>query len=456
MHSIKRFFRSIAGRSAFASVLILPVLILATGLGIDRAFKQSLLRAEEQQLTTWAYLLLAAAEAENGQLEMPAAFTEPRFSQPGSHLYAFVHRESGGVLQPAEMLWQSPSSRWLDLRDLGLTQEQALAPVVSFFAPFSDDFFVLRYRIQWEQEEGEDLSLVFSLYHASEEYRQQLQAFSTTLWRWLSGVGVLLLLGQWLLLYWSLRPLHWLSGKLSALNRGEVASITGAFAGELQPLVDNLNQLLVEEKSGRERYRNALSDLAHSVKTPLAVLRNEVHETTKNDALMVEQIQRLEDIVSRQLARASLAHGAIRHHQNAMQVASRLATSLKKLFPNVTIELGADKLMLPVDEKDLFDLLGNVMENACKYGAETIKISGGDSLYRGSQYKTLIVSDDGPGMPESVRAGVLARGLRADESKAGQGLGLSLVQDIVLAQGGELTLETSDLGGLAVCCRFPV
>lgn len=447
--------RSIAGRSALASLLILPLLILATGLGIDRAFKQSLLRAEEQQLTTWAYLLLAAAETEAGQLEMPAAFTEPRFSQPGSHLYAFVHQETNGVLQPETLIWQSPSSRWLDLSEFGLQQQQRLAPVVSYFAPYSDNYFVLRYRIQWEQDDGADLNLVFSLFHASEEYRQQLKAFSGTLWRWLTAVGVLLVLGQWLLLYWALRPLHWVSEKLSALNRGEVASISGDFSGELQPLVDNLNQLLAQEKSGRDRYRNALSDLAHSVKTPLAVLRNEMHETVKNDALMLEQIQRLEDIVSRQLARASLAHGAIKSQHNAVAVASRLAASLKKLFPSVNITLESEKLLLPVDEKDLFDLLGNVMENACKYGAQQIRISGGDIQYRGTAYKTLVISDDGPGMPDAVRARVLTRGLRADETKAGQGLGLSLVQDIVLAHGGELLLDASELGGLAVSCRFP-
>lgn len=452
---LKNPLQSITGRAFIASLLLVPALIAATGLGIYRAYEQSSLEAEQQQLTTWAYLLLAAADTQAGQLVMPKVFTEPRFSQPGSDLYAQVHADQKGTISAASLLWQSASARWLSSAELEPSGKIVLPAQVSSFDASRKNYFMLRYRVQWEQEQGQDLNLVFSLYHGKRAYNQSLAAFRSTLWRWLMAIAILVIGGLLVLVVWALRPLRGLNGQLQALNRGEVATISEHYAREIRPLVNNLNQLLAREQAGRERYRNALADLAHTIKTPLAVLRTELHQTRPDQALMLEQIQRLDDIVARQLIRAAIVHGAIVQQHDAATVAHRLALSLKKLFPKVNFSVPPEKIMLAIDEKDLFDMLGNIMENACKYGASELRISGGEDRYRGRSCRYLQVDDNGPGMDAHKRETILKRGQRADETQTGQGLGLGLVQEIVLAHGGELLLGTSELGGLSVHCRFP-
>lgn len=436
-------------------LLLLPLLVGVTGLGLDRAFKQSLLAAERGRLTSQVYLLLAAADVDEGELALPKVFTEPLLSQPNSGLYGFVHADKGNVLDSERELWRSTSAQWLSASELGLHQSPRLHSAVTEFGRWQSEYFYLRYRVRWEQGDGPELPLVFSVYQSTEPFNTQLASYRANLWWWLVLVALGMLVLYGVLLFWGLRPLRSLTAALAALNRGEQRRIDGELPLELRPLAHNINTLLASEKGARERYRNTLADLAHSIKTPLAVARNELHSSSPDTVLLNEQLLRMHDIINHQLQRARVNEGDFQMAVDALPIVQRLCKTLQKLHPAVAFALPEGELKLRMDEKDLFEILGNTLENACKYGATRVQISAAPQLYKSQPHMRVTVADNGPGIAPQARRQLVGRGQRLDEQQPGQGLGLALVHDILAAYGGEIQLDESALGGLAVHFFLP-
>ncbi|BFM11936.1 ATP-binding protein [Simiduia litorea] len=442
------------GRLLLASLALLPLLIGATGIGLDRAFQQSLVAAEKLRLTSQVYLLLAAVDIDDGQIIMPKVFTEPQFSQPGSGLYGFIHRDDNGKFGSHDERWRSSSAQWLSAEQLLIEPTHKLSSSLIEFSE-SEQFFILHYRVRWELADQSHLPLVFSVYQDKASFDTGLAAFRAELIYWMATIAIVTLLTQFFLLLWGLLPLRRLTQSVAAFTRGETSRVQGEFPMELRGLTRNVNALLESEKRLRERYRNTLADLAHSVKTPLAVVQNALRDTELDKPLLWEQMQRMQDIVSHQLQRAQIGRSDFLTAIDAVVIARRIVNSLKKLHPQVHFNLPDAELFLRIDEKDLFELLGNTLENACKYGAQRIAVRVASDVHRGEPYNVISLDDDGPGVPGHLRETILSRGQRADEKQAGQGLGLALVQDIMMAYGGELELSTSELGGLQVKFFFP-
>lgn len=447
---------SIKGRLLLASLLVLPVLVGATGVGLDRAFKHSLLAAEQSRLRSQVYLLLAAAEVDAGVLALPKVFTEPLLSQANSGLYGFVHADKDNHLDSERELWRSASAQWLTPAELGLQHSQPLRNAVTEFGRWQEDYFFLRYRVRWEFGDENELPLVFSVYQTTAPFNGQLESYRATLWRWLAVVGLGSVLLQIGLLLWGLRPLRVLTSAISGLNSGDLHRVEGQFPVELQGLTKNLNALLDAEQSARARYRNTLADLAHSLKTPLAVARNELHATTPDHQVLAEQMARMHDIVNHQLQRARVSDGDFHLSIDVLPILERLTSTLKKLYPSVAFQLPKSAVKLRMDEKDVFEILGNTLENACKYGATEIAVEVDSLTFKGQPHLKLVIADNGPGIAPAAREKLALRGQRLDENQPGQGLGLALVQDILVAYGGELQLEASTLGGLAVNFWLPI
>lgn len=443
------------GRLLLASLILLPALVGLTGFGLDRAYQQSLLAAEKSRLTSQVYLLLAAADVNDGQVYLPKAFTEPQLSQPGSGLYGFVHADHDNQLDTDKEYWRSASAQWIAPQQLGLDQPTHLPGAVIEFTHSDGDYFHLHYRIRWEQETGGELPLVFSIYQSMTGYRQQLEGYRSVLVFWLSVVTAASVLMQCGLLVWGLRPLQRLAHAIAALTRGEIGAIKGVFPMELRGLQQNLNALLESEKHQRSRYRNTLADLAHSIKTPLAVINGEINHAAPDGLLIKEQVGRIGDIVGRQLQRASAGDSGFLMAIDPSNAIERLISSLGKLYPAVHFNFTACAYRVRIDEKDLFEILGNTLENACKYGASQVSVSVQPEQHRGREFIALSIADDGPGIAKEARTTLLTRGQRLDELQSGQGLGLALVQDIVVAYGGELRLDDSSLGGLVIKILLP-
>ncbi len=229
----------------------------------------------------------------------------------------------------------------------------------------------------------------------------------------------------------------------------------GDYATELEGLAGNLNAFINSERAHLERYRNALADLAHSLKTPLSILRGCADSFSDNKELVKEQILRMDEIVEYQLQRAA-AKG---EHKTAgtvdlSTVIKKISASLNKVYldKNITFDINVPE-QCPVyyEEGDLYEIVGNLMDNACKWCSHTVKVSISLNEHKGRRNFAVLlqVEDDGSGIPTGKLADILKRGVRADENIHGHGIGMAVVYELVRLMGGLLEGKKSvALGGM--------
>jgi len=261
-----------------------------------------------------------------------------------------------------------------------------------------------------------------------------------------------------MVLRWGLRPLRKLIGELHGIEGGTQGQIDAPYPHELTPLTGALNAMIRHERSQLQRYRNALGDLAHSLKTPLAVLRGLSSDERLTDAAqrqLDEQVGRMQQIADHQLSRAATAgRRALAQPVGVHPIAARLAAALKKVHADkgLAFDLVVSlRLLVRVDSGDLHELLGNTLDNAAKWARTRVQLHAA----RASSTLELIVEDDGPGFPAEPER-LLERGVRADSRVPGQGLGLASVVEILRAYEGDIVLgRSAELGGARVVLRIP-
>ena len=445
---------SLRTRLVLVSLFVLLLFVGLTGVAIDRAFRESADTAQQARLEALLYLLMGRLEvSDEGALQLPAPLPDARLELPGSGLYAIIHRRdpvspgtvADRVSRPATE-WRSPSTAGVDV-----PQGVFLSPGQRrVFDNTADDGSVLRIMVQgvrWSiGPEASEIS--FSIAAPLSSTGSEVAAYRRSLWSALTLTSLALVLALLLVQHWGLRPLHTLARRLAAMERGEADALAGTYPAELAPLVDNLARLLASQQTMLARHRNALGDLAHSLKTPLAVLSG-----TPSDASLAEVVQtqtrRMDEIIRYQLQRASTAGASqIAPARLLLPLVERLQASLGKVYQGRSIQFQFDiepDLRVRMDEGDALELLGNLLDNACKWGHTKVWVSAS----RGAQGLVLTVEDDGPGMNGSAWS--VQRGLRGDEHTPGHGIGLAMVQDIALAYQGKLDMGRSRHGG--ACMR---
>jgi signal transduction histidine kinase len=255
-----------------------------------------------------------------------------------------------------------------------------------------------------------------------------------------------------------LRPLRRLAGALAAVRSGTAQSIAGRFPSEIQPLVDDFNTVLARNTEVVTRARTQAGNLAHAVKTPLAVLANAAAGDDSALAHLVgEQVAAAQRQVDHHLARARAA-AAVRLpgvRTPVRPVLEGLVRVMRRVHAgrelSVELEAPPDDVVFRGDEQDLHELLGNVLDNACKWAAKRVRVV----LARDGARLTVTVDDDGPGLAAVEREAVFGRGVRGDERVPGSGLGLAIVRDLARLYGGEVRLGDASLGGLRVSLVLP-
>jgi two-component system sensor histidine kinase PhoQ len=289
-------------------------------------------------------------------------------------------------------------------------------------------------------------------------FEQQLSAYRKNLWGWLGATALLLLIAQSLTLRWGLRPLRRLADDVSKLEHGERQQIDGDYPTEVRGVTENLNTLLTHERARQKRYRDALADLAHSLKTPLALVRGALNESKAQPELaqtLEEQVDRMDRIVGYHLQRAAASgRSGLIAPQPLRPAAERVLKALSKVYADkrIATQLEVDPaLRFRGDEADLLEMLGNVLDNACKWCRSQVRVS---AKLNGARL-SVCVEDDGPGIAAADAQRVQERGVRADQSVPGQGIGLAVTRDIVEAYDGEIAIGTSRLGGAAVTLVLP-
>jgi two-component system sensor histidine kinase PhoQ len=438
---------SIRARLIAGGALVLLAFLAVAGVALERAHADGVRAAHYARLQGTVYLLLAGAELDAADaLVMPREFAEPRLSLPGSGLYASVRHLPQGTQ------WLSPSTVGLGAAAARLPFEREVPVGEWRYAEVAGEgagFLAASYGVSWAGAKG-GVPLVLSVLESRASFDRETGAFSRTLWAWLGGAGVLLLLSQTLLLGWGLRPLARVSREIARVERGEQAEIEGRYPAEITGLTGNLNTLIRQERVRQTRYKEALSFLAHSLKTPLAVLRNALAEPAALPAAVEEQVARMDHIVQHQLGRAA-ASGAARFvpFLPLAPVALRIRDSLAKVYADKALVLRVDcpaELAWRIDEGDAFELLGNLMDNAAKWARREVSVR----LWQepgptGAAVLRLRVDDDGAGFTDTQS--VLQIHVRGDERVPGHGVGLAVVNDLVASHGGTLALGRSDAGG---------
>lgn len=443
--------RSLRARLILSVSLVLIASVLLTTLALERAFRDAARSAREERLLAQLYLLMAAAEEEDGRLVLPEELAEPRFSFPGSGLAAWIFDETGALV------WQSHSA--LD----ALQPEWAhLAPGESRVAERKDGggsgSLVAAFGVSWATGPV-PVDYTFAVAEDLDILRGEVTEFRASLWRWLGATALLTLAVLGVTLRWGLRPLRRVAAEVAAVESGRQPRILGRYPPELHRLTDNLNALLAQERARQERLDHALGNLAHSLKTPLAVMSGVVAETEIDPEaarVLREQLARMDEIVRYQLrwARAgALRSGRLAPRVRLRSVLERLAASLVKVYRDKSVEL---ELCLARDpgfqgaESDLMDLLGNLLDNAYKWCNARVRVSALEDKGR----LEICVEDDGPGIGATEAAGLMERGVRADETAPGHGIGLAVVRQLALAYGGRVEIGPSDLGGAALRLVF--
>lgn len=315
---------------------------------------------------------------------------------------------------------------------------------------------LLIYRADYRRY-GENLSI-----SVAQDYQPILQSFRHMQWVGL-GLGgaalLLMLLAQRYTVRRALRPLEQVRQQIVQLQQGRRSDLDAQVPEELESLVAQINHLLAHTEDTLKRSRNALGNLGHALKTPLAVLislagREELAAHPQLRASLREQLQQIEQRLSRELGRARLAGEVLpgARFDCAQELPGLFATLSMIHDRGLSLDWQAPPgLVLPRDREDLLELLGNLLDNACKWAAQRVRLTVEEDAdgYR------LCVDDDGPGIAAERRDAVLGRGTRLDEQVAGHGLGLGIVRDIIEAWNGHIELQDSPLGGLRVMVRLP-
>lgn len=454
--------RSLQVRQLLAASLALVAFLALAGYALDRAFVSTAENILKDRLSDYALDLAGKTEfGRGGDLVPPmdSELPDPRLKRPGSGLYAQI------VMPHA--LWESQSAHGPAL------------PVVKLLAPsrthFEGPLEIVRsdgeraraYRygfgLVWP---GDDLSdeIPYTIYITEDTARlqSQINIFRRALWSYLGAVGALLLLLQLVVVRWSLWPLRRVVEELKRVQRGVGTRMSERHPRELEPLTESINAFIESERENLERQRNILADLAHSLKTPLAVLRTRLDNGAPDAELrhdLDQQLRRMNDLVGYQLSRA--ASGGHKLFAAPMPIepdAEEIVRGLEKVYAakGVFCEFEIDPAARFYGEKgDLQELLGNLLENAFKWARSRVLLTvrTGATATNRRPGLVLMVEDDGPGIPEDKIARVLQRGVRGDERVQGHGIGLAIVQDIIRSYRGELVVGDSDeLGG----ARFEV
>lgn len=441
-------------RLLLAATLVLVIFLGLGGLALDRAYRESLEQADRERLMGHIYSLLGAAEENRqGRMRLPDTPPNPRFSNPDSGLYAWVEGESGTYR------WRSPSLLGRSPEPLRMNQPGGH----SYWRQTIDGeaHLNLSYGVSWEDDSGKDLNYTFAVSEDLRGTKIQIMAFRDALIFWLGGAALVLLLVQWAVLGWGLRPLRQVAADLRRIESGETEQLEGRYPKELRGLTRSINSLIASGRAGRDRYRHSLGDLAHSLKTPLAVLRGalESRDAGQLQGSVDEQVSRMDAIVQYQLKRAAASGREEFVRPIAIApVIHRIIDSLQKVYRDKTVSssLELDKSTLfHGSEGDLLEILGNLLENAFKYCRREIHVRLISVSEKSARQEAIIeIEDDGMGIPASEHEVVLRRGQRADEKTPGQGIGLAVANEIIRLYGGKLEIEEGVAGGALLRIRF--
>ncbi len=448
-----------------ASVGLVAFLALA-GYALDAAFADTARANLRERLKNYATAYAGGIDfTRDRSLYIREQPPDPRFDVPGSGLYLQVVMPGG---HGNSMSAEGPILPEVGDRILPPRHEVFEGPLpITQIDGSPGDVYRYGLGLVWGGDGMPEAEFPYTIYvmEDSRALGAQLRVFRGRVWFWLGVTGVILLLLQSLVLQWSLLPLRRVIVELTRVQRGEFERMSEQHPRELEPLTESINAFIESERENLDRQRNTLADLAHSLKTPLAVLRTQLDSGAHDDDLREEfdvQLRRMNNLVSYQLARAaSSGHKLFSAPLPIESNAEEIVRGLEKVYAGkgVLCEFEIDPAARFHGEPgDLQELLGNLLENAFKWAKRRVLLTAHPLQAPGTRRAGLVlaVDDDGPGIAPEDIAKVLQRGVRGDERVQGHGIGLSIVQDLIKDYRGELQVKRSpELGGARFEVKLP-
>jgi two-component system, OmpR family, sensor histidine kinase PhoQ len=440
------------------SVLVMLVVFFSlTVFLLDMFFRHAAEHSLREVLDAQMIALIAAADPDGPESVTPTATLETRLQTPGSGLYAEIRSASG------ETIWRSPSTTGTTVQFGAPLEPGERRFVYTQIAGTPIRLAVASRSIVWDDLHGAPARFTFSVASSLEAYQAQVASFRQQLVGWFAGLALLFVATLGLLISWLGQPMRRLELEIKEVEAGKRESLGDAWPQELTAVTSNLNALLEGERTRIRRYRDTLGNLAHSLKTPLAVMRQSLGAASDGSrhAALNAEIDRMSGIIEHQMKRAAASGGVLLGQApvDVLPVVVELRAALLKVYGNK--DLLFENAIAPGtqfigDRADLTELLGNLLDNACKWARGRVRIEGKvDEQHDSRHALTIVIEDDGKGIAEEDRAKVLTRGGRADEETPGYGLGLAMVRDTVELYGGSLRIDGSTLGGARFELNLP-
>ena len=436
----------ITAGSIFIGFMVMMMFLL------DNAVRKSMETSLQERLRAHANMIIAASEqGADGMTRLTQALPDLRFFAYNSGLYGQI-RVNGKLIT-----WSSPSSQSIHIPFI---EELSMGESKFKTLNTSDGIPLMSYAlgIRWGQTEL-DLPVTIEVAESLLPLQTEARKFRQLMVLWFTAAGIILLLIQAVILKWGLSPIRDVAARIKEIEAGKHTKLEQNNPRELQILTQTINDLLDSEHARKERYRNALGDLAHSLKTPLALLRSSIHSQDKSNLAetVEEQVARMTTTVERELQNAATAgYQSLAQNCNVFQVAQRITAAMVKVSGRSDVHVVNNipaKLVIKWDEHDLMEVLGNIVDNAFKWCRSTVSL--GAELT--DDHLTIFIEDDGPGADGHQLDIIKQRGYRLDATKPGQGLGLDIVDRIVKTYQSELLISKSEHhGGLKVTISSPI
>ncbi|MER8800645.1 ATP-binding protein [Mesorhizobium sp. M0998] len=460
--SLRSWPRSVAFRViAFSTVWAILTLVVIFTL-ITTLYRQASERGFDSLLSAHLFNLIGSVGvSESGQLTGAPDLGDLRFSEPNSGWYWSVEPASEGVhgdLHSSSMTKAIPSP------------SVAEVPFnASFQRSYSADGIEGEQLEVFESEfvlDAKNRAARFRVMGNQTELEQEIATFQRRLLTYLSLFGVGMIAINAIAILLGLQPLRRVRNALAMVREGTAQRLDGRFPAEIEPLANETNALIENNRRIVERSRTQVGNLAHSLKTPLAVLLNEGRALGgAKGQLIGEQAASMQKQVDHYLQRARVAaqRDSVVYRTPVAPLVQRMVRVLQKLNPQTALSLSlpATDIVFAGEREDLEELLGNLLDNAMKWARSAVAVSvkpisskGGAGTEGAANLFEISIEDDGPGIPDDKAREVLQRGRRLDETKPGSGLGLAIVADLVNEYGGSLALERSIMGGLKAMVRL--
>ena len=438
---------SLTRRMIGVAALWISVLLLTGGFALDRVLTSSIVRNFDDQLTyVLNTALIAASEiGPDGEVRFNRPPADQRFIQPYSGVY-FQVSGVGADTFPSRSLWDrrlQVSSRHADVEPHIYNSNEFPGEPLRIA---ERDVILPGSEVRWR----------FQVAQSRQAIDSQIRELRSTLFWSFAALGAGLLVLAALQTIYGLWPLRRVQREVAAIRSGKEQRISDSFPTEIEPLTEEINQLLAHSEEQAEEARRHAGNLAHALKTPLTVITNAATADSPDlDDIVIREAAIMRRQVDHHLARAR-AIGRRTSGQARARVwdsVEAVQRAVDRLYEDVTVDITGDREAVGRGERPgLDEMFGNLIENAAKYGNGRVFVT----VERRPGMVDIIVEDDGPGIPEAEREAIFARGARLDIDKPGTGLGLAIVRDVADIYGGSITLERSeDLGGLLARLSLP-